>query len=304
MIHASNNDDDLSTDHAQARTGISEWPEDERPRERLLAHGAHALTDAELLAILLRVGVQGKSAVELGRELIRRFGSLQAMMSAPLSAWDGIKGLGAAKIAQLQAALELGRRAALPATREETFLKNTQQAAAYFSARLRGLPDEHFRVAYLNRQGRLLEDALIAEGTVDTVRPTIRSIVARALQANASALIAAHNHPSGAAEPSESDKILTRDLIAACHPIGIKVLEHVIVTEAGHFSFADTGLLDELSFDTLAPIPTSAASSTSSRRAASSTSCRITLTWTACAITRCGFPTRSSTSCITGSSPR
>jgi DNA repair protein RadC len=107
----------------------------------------------------------------------------------------------------------------------------------------------------LNRQGRLLEDALIAEGTVDTVRPTIRSIVARALQANASALIASHNHPSGKAEPSEADKILTRDLIAACHPIGIKILEHVIVTETGHFSFADTGLLDELSFDTLAPIP-------------------------------------------------
>lgn len=256
MTRASNKDDDLSAVPDRTRSGISEWPEDERPRERLLAHGAHALTDAELLAILLRVGVQGKSAVELGRELIRRFGSLQAMMSAPLSAWDGIKGLGMAKIAQLQAALELGRRAALPATREETFLKNTQQAAAYFLVRLRGLPDEHFRVAYLNRQGRLLEDALIAEGTVDTVHPTIRSIVARALQANASALIAAHNHPSGAAEPSESDKILTRDLIAACHPIGIKVLEHVIVTETGHFSFADTGLLDELSFDTLAPIPT------------------------------------------------
>lgn len=236
-------------------SGISEWPEDERPRERLLARGAHALTDAELIAILLRVGVQGKSAVEMARELFARFGSLPAMMAAPLSAWEGIKGLGTAKLAQLQAALELGRRAALPATREETFLKNTSQAATYFSARLRGLPDEHFRVAYLSRQGRLLDDALMAEGTVDTVRPTIRSIVARALQTNASALIAAHNHPSGAAEPSEADKLLTRDLIAACHPIGVKVLEHVVVTDNGHFSFADTGLLDELSMETLAPIP-------------------------------------------------
>ena len=242
-----------STKHIPS--GIAQWPKDERPRERLLSRGPHALTDTELLAILLRVGVQGKSAVELGRELLDRFGSVQAMMSAPLSAWDGIKGLKDAKLAQLLAALELGRRAALPANREKVILKSTRQAAEYFAARLRGLPDEHFRVAYLNRQGRLLEDALIAQGTVDTVRPPIRSIVARALQTNASALIAAHNHPSGAAEPSEADQVLTRDLIATCHPLGLKVLEHVIVADDGCFSFADTGLLDELGLETLSPLP-------------------------------------------------
>ncbi|MBT9132931.1 MAG: hypothetical protein DDT33_01462 [Firmicutes bacterium] len=236
-------------------TGIASWPEDERPRERLLSRGPHALTDAELLAILLRVGVEGKSAVELGRELLQHFGSMQAMMSAPLSAWDGIKGLGIAKRAQLLAALELGRRVALPNIREHTIIKSTKQAADYFVARLRGLPDEHFRIAYLNRQGRLLEDALITEGTVDTVRPPIRSIIARSLQSNASALIAAHNHPSGVAEPSETDKLLTRDLIAACHPLGIKLLDHVIVTENEHYSFADTYLLDELANETLAPFP-------------------------------------------------
>jgi len=237
------------------RSGIAQWPEDERPRERLLSRGPHALTDAELLAILLHVGVQGKSAVELGRELIKRFGSVQGMLSTPMSAWDGIKGLGDAKRAQLLAALELGRRAALPTVREHTVIKSTQQAAEYFVTRLRGLADEHFRVAYLNRQGRLLDDALIAEGTVDTVHPPIRSIVARALQVNASAIIAAHNHPSGAAEPSEADRLLTRDLIAACHPMGIKVLEHLIVTADAHFSFADTGLLDELGLETLSPLP-------------------------------------------------
>lgn len=236
-------------------SGIAKWPEDERPRERLLSRGPHALTEAELIAIVLRVGVEGKNAVELGRDLLEHFGSLQAMMAAPLAEWETIKGLGTAKIAQIQAALELGRRAANPTAREKTFIKSTREAAGYFSARLRGLPDEHFRVAYLNRQGRLLDDALIAQGTVDTVRPPIRSIVARALQTNASALIAAHNHPSGAAEPSESDRDLTRDLIAACHPLGIKVLEHVIVVEGGHFSFADTGLLDALALETLAPLP-------------------------------------------------
>lgn len=257
MSHTNENDDAVSAVVKAVRSGIAAWPEDERPRERLLSRGAHALTDAELLAILLRVGVQGKSAVELGRELLVRFGSIQAMMTAPLAAWDGIRGLGNAKLAQLQAALELGKRAALPASRAETILKSTTQAAEYFTARLRGLADEHFRVACLKRQARLLEDALIAEGTADTVRPALRSIVARAIQTNATALIAVHNHPSGSAVPSEADKILTRDLIAACHPVGVKVLEHVIVAENAYYSFADTGLLDELGLETLAPLPVS-----------------------------------------------
>jgi len=245
----------MNTHPRKEPSGIARWPEDERPRERLLTRGPHALTEAELVGIILRVGVEGKNAVELGRDLLEHFGSLQAMMAAPLAEWFTIKGLGQAKIAQLQAALELGRRAANPTIREDTIIKSTRQAAEYFSARLRSLPDEHFRVAYLNRKGRLLDDALIAQGTVDTARPPIRSIVARALQTNASALIAAHNHPSGAAEPSESDRALTRDLIAACHPLGIKLLEHVIIIEGGYFSFADTGLLESLALETLAPLP-------------------------------------------------
>lgn len=231
--------------------GIASWPEDERPRERLLSRGSHSLTDAEVIAILLRVGVQGKSAVELGRELLKRFGTVQAMMSAPVTAWDGMKGLGKAKCAQLLAGLELGRRAALPLIREKTIIKSTQQAANYFSARLQSLPEEHFRVAYINRQGRLLDDALIAEGTVDSVRPHIRTIISRALQTNASAIIAAHNHPSGMAEPSEVDKLLTRDIISACHSLGIKVLDHLIVVDNQFFSFADSGLLDEINLETL-----------------------------------------------------
>lgn len=235
--------------------GIVSWPEDERPRERLITRGPHALTDAELIAILLRVGVTGKSAIELGRDLLSRFGSIRNMMTAPLAAWQEIKGLGKAKVAQLHAALELGRRAALPGAGEKSIIKSTRQAADYFTVRLRGLAEEHFRVAYLSRQGRLLEDALLAAGTVDTVRPHIRTIISRALQANASALIAGHNHPSGTAEPSESDKLLTRDLIAACHPIGIRVLDHLIITESACFSFADCGLLDELALDTLSPSP-------------------------------------------------
>ncbi len=236
-------------------TGIAAWPEDERPRERLLARGAEALTDAELLAILLRTGVQGKSAVELGRELLLRFGSLQAMMSAPLTAWNDIKGLKDAKLAQLLAALEVGRRASLPGASEKTTIKNTTQATDYFAARLRRLAEEHFRVIYLSAIGILLDDSLIAKGTVNTVYPPVRSIVARALQTNAAALIAAHNHPSGSLTPSDADKTLTRDLIAACHPLGIAVLDHLIVGEDGCFSFADTGLLRDISLSTLTPLP-------------------------------------------------
>lgn len=235
----------------RAKSGIAQWPEDERPRERLLTRGAHSLTDAELVAILLRVGVQGKNAVTLARELLEKFGSLQGMMAAPLSAWDDIKGVKGAKLAQLQAALEIGRRVSLPTVRERTTIKSTSQAAAYFAARLRGLPHEHFRVAYLNRLGRVLDDALIAEGTVDSVRPPVRVIVAHALQTNASTLILAHNHPSGLAQPSESDQSLTREIIAACRPLGLRVLEHVIVAESGQYSFADSGLLDELSLETV-----------------------------------------------------
>ncbi|MCL2046450.1 MAG: DNA repair protein RadC [Oscillospiraceae bacterium] len=209
------------------------------------------MTDAEILAVLLRTGVKGQSAVELGREVLKHFGSLQEMMAAPTSAWVGIKGLGAAKQAQLFAALELGRRVALPDTREKTVIKSSKQAAEYYASRLRGLSEEHFRIAFINRQGRLLNDALIAEGVVDSVNPYLRTIVAKALQTNASALIAAHNHPSGIAYPSESDKSLTANLISACRLISVSVLDHVIVTSEGIFSFADSGLLDVLSLESL-----------------------------------------------------
>src|SRR5690606_32171984 len=201
-------------------TGIAAWPQDERPRERLLAKGAQALTDAELLAILMRIGVKGTSAVEMARQLIKQFGSLRAMAKAPVIALLEVKGMKGAKAAQLIAAMEIARRASVPAKRGQLVMKNTTAVAEYLRERLRGLSEEHFRVLYLNRRNALLEDALIAEGSVAAVRPSLRKIIARALQVNASALIAAHNHPSGAAEPSESDRLLTQDLIAASRPLG------------------------------------------------------------------------------------
>lgn len=235
--------------------GIVSWPEDERPRERLLSRGPHALTDAELIAILVRVGFQGTNAVELGRKLLKQFGTLRAMSEAPLSALLDMKGLKGAKVAQLAAAMEIARRVSLPDKRGKIQIKNTEQATNYLRERLRGLADEHFRVLYLNKVNHLLEDALLAQGAVDNVRPPIRSIVARALQVNASSLIAAHNHPSGLAEPSESDRLLTGDLISALRPLGMRILDHIIVGEEVTYSFADSGLLDELTLECLAPYP-------------------------------------------------
>lgn len=234
-------------------TGIVSWPEEERPRERLLSRGAQALTDAELVAILIRVGFRGTSAVELGRQILKRFGSLHAMAEAPVLALLDFKGLKGAKASQLVAAMEIARRVAVPRERKQLQIKSTSAAADYLRERLRGLASEQFRVLYLNRRGALLDDALIAEGAVDSVRPSLRGIIARALQTNASALIAAHNHPSGAAEPSESDRLLTQDLIAAARSVGLKVLDHVIVAKDAAFSFADSGLLDELELTCLAP---------------------------------------------------
>jgi DNA repair protein RadC len=226
--------------------GIVSWPEEERPRERLLTRGPQALTDAELIAILIRVGYKGTSAVELGRQLLKRFGSLRAMVEAPLIALLDVKGLKGAKAAQLMAAMEITRRVVVPTKRSHLQIKGTTAAMNYLRERLTGLAEEQFRVLYLNRRKALLDDALIAQGTVDSVRPLLRSIITHALQVNASTLIAAHNHPSGAAEPSESDRLLTRDLISAARPVGLKVLDHLIVGEETVYSFADNGLLDEL----------------------------------------------------------
>ncbi|OQZ01972.1 MAG: hypothetical protein B6D35_01940 [Candidatus Brocadia sp. UTAMX2] len=235
--------------------GIVSWPVEERPRERLLSRGPHSLTDAELIAILVRVGFQGTNAVELGRNLMKQFGSLRAMAEAPLSAMFDVKGLKGAKVAQLAAAMEIVRRVSLPDGKKRIQIKGTAQAGEYVKERLRGLPDEHFRVLYLNRQNRLLDDVLIAQGVVDGVKPPVRIIIIHALRTNASSLIAAHNHPSGAIEPSESDIILTQDLISATRPLGMKILDHIIVGEETTYSFADSGLLDELELESFSPYP-------------------------------------------------
>jgi DNA repair protein RadC len=205
------------------------------------------------VAILVRVGFKGTSAVELGRQLLKQFGSLRAMVEASVIALLEVKGLKGAKAAQLLAAMEIARRVAVPRQCGDLVIKSTTGAAAYLRERMCGLSEEQFRVLYLNRRYALLEDVLIAQGSVESVRPALRTIVMRALQANASALIAAHNHPSGVADASESDRLLTQDMITATRPLALKLLDHVIIAEETTFSFADSGLLDELELLCLAP---------------------------------------------------
>jgi DNA repair protein RadC len=154
--------------------GIVSWPQEERPRERLMSRGAQALTDAELVAILVRVGFKGTSAVELGRQLLKQFGSLRAMVEAPVIALLEVKGLKGAKAAQLLAAMEIARRVAVPVQRGELVIKSTTGAAEYLREPMCGMSEEQFRVLYLNRRYALLEDTLIAQGSVESVRPSLR----------------------------------------------------------------------------------------------------------------------------------
>lgn len=190
--------------------GIVSWPEEERPRERLLTRGPEALTDAELIGILVRVGYKGTSAVELGRILLKRFGSLRAMVEAPVIALLDVKGLKGAKAAQLTAAMEISRRVVVPTKRSHLQIKGTKAATDYLQGRLNGLSEEQFRVLFLNRRNALLDDTLIAQGAVDSVRPILRRIFARALQVNADALIAAHNYD----KLPEEEKEKLRPLVA------------------------------------------------------------------------------------------
>lgn len=247
--------------------GIGAWPAEERPRERLLRRGPDALTDAELVAILLRVGTRGVSAVALARQLLERFGSLRALAEAPILALLAVKGLKEAKAAQLAAALEISRRIGTAPEDRPPRITSSEQAGDYLRRRLGSLPDEHFRVLYLNRRSAVLRDSLIARGDVGAVNASLRRIMAQALECNATALIAAHNHPSGNREPSESDRLLTKDLIAAARPMGIRVLDHVIVAGDSYFSFADSGDLEDLELECLAPGAAEAAPRWTARRA-------------------------------------
>jgi DNA repair protein RadC len=224
---------------------IVNWPEDDRPREKLLKHGAHTLSNAELLAILIRTGVKGSSAVDLGRELLRKFKTLRQMSASDAAEFREIKGLSDAKVAQIKAAVELGRRMMSEERALDRAIRSSSDVADYLTPLLRDLKHEVFKVVLLDRGNKVLDVADIDEGDVAKTQPSIRRIMLRTVQAYAAGLIAVHNHPSGDPAPSEQDKILTRDLVIAGRAMDIRVFDHLIIGDERYFSFADEGLIEE-----------------------------------------------------------
>lgn len=222
---------------------IRDWPSDERPREKLLAKGPAALSDAELLAIFLRTGVAGKSAVELARDLITSFGSLRALLRADLPGFCAAKGLGPAKYAQLQAVLELARRHLAEELQRSDALTDPLAAERYLRARLRDLDHEVFAALFLDAQHRVLAFEILARGTLDGAAVYPREVVKAALRQQAAAVIFAHNHPSGVVEPSAADRALTERLRQALATIEVRVLDHLVIGEGTPASFAARGWL-------------------------------------------------------------
>lgn len=222
---------------------ITDWPAAERPREKLLERGAAALSDAELLAIFLRTGVAGQTAVDLARTLLDRFGGLRRLLEAGAIEFCGAHGLGHAKFAQLQAVLEMARRHLQENLRSRDALANPGATRQYLRAQLRCEAREVFAALFLDSQNRVLMFERLFYGTIDGAAVHPRELVKRCLQLNAAAVIVAHNHPSGIAEPSQADRRITQHLRAALDLMDIRLLDHVVVGDADTVSFADRGWL-------------------------------------------------------------
>lgn len=222
---------------------ITDWPEDDRPREKLLRQGAHALSDAELLAVFLRVGTAGKSAVDLGRELIHHFGSLNHLFAASLPEFSAIKGMGTAKYTQLQAVLEMAKRSLAEQMKERITLSSPKVVQDYLRLLLAFKTYEVFVCLYLDTQNRLIRTEELFRGTLSQASVYPREVAKQALAHNAASLIFAHNHPSGFAEPSRADHHLTQHLKQALALLDIQVLDHIIVANQQTFSFAEHGQL-------------------------------------------------------------
>ena len=223
--------------------GISDWPEQQRPRERLIQHGAGVLSDQELLAVFLRTGVAGKSAVELGRDLLTQFGSLNRMFNASLAEFSTVHGLGPAKFAQLQAVMELAKRAMHEELAGGIKLDAPEAVKQYLRAHLGRQAHESFVVLFLDVKNRLLASEDMFSGTLTHTSVHPREVVKAALRHNAASVMLAHNHPSGAPEPSEADLLLTRALMQALALVEVRVLDHFVVAGPQVHSFAEHGQL-------------------------------------------------------------
>ena len=222
---------------------ITDWPAAERPREKLLELGVSALSDAELLAIFLRVGVVGKSAVVLARDLLTRFGSLTGIFAASQADLSQVHGIGASKYVQLQAIFEMSRRALNEQMQVKDMLSSPQQVRDFLCLKLGSLSREVFVVLFLDAQNRMIMSEEMFSGTLTQTSVYPREVVKKALHHNAASVIFAHNHPSGIAKPSQADELITKQLKQALALVDVRVLDHFIVAGNTTFSFVERGLL-------------------------------------------------------------
>ena len=220
---------------------IRDWPAAERPREKLLEQGAASLSDAELLAIFLRTGVAGKSAVDLARHLLHQFGILRRLLEADQLTFSRQLGLGPAKFAQLQAVVEMARRYLAEKLRRDSVLENPLVVRDYLKSMLRHEPHEVFGCLFLDTKHRVLAFEALFQGSIDSTSVYPRQVVKRALAHNAAAVILCHNHPSGIAEPSHADRVVTRRLKEALDLVDVRVLDHFIIGEGDPLSMAEYG---------------------------------------------------------------
>ena len=231
---------------AKYSTSINSWPQEDRPREKLLRHGEHTLSDSELLAIIIRCGWRGLSAVDLARRILCKFKTLRNLSHTDPAQWEEFRGLGLGnvKISQIKAAVEISRRL------KETEVKlsraridSSADVAQILMPRLRDLKKEVFKVIFLDSQSRIIDIIEAGEGTVNQAKPILREIYHKALQSFAPFLICVHNHPAGNPEPSTEDKKFTRQLIKAGEILSVKALDHIIIGNDDYFSFLDAGWL-------------------------------------------------------------
>jgi DNA repair protein RadC len=222
---------------------ITDWPAAERPREKLIELGAEALSDAELLAIFLRVGVTGKSAVDLARDLLTQFASLNGIFAATEHELIQVHGIGTSKYVQLQAIFEMSRRALNEQLQQRDVLKSPQAVRDYLVLKLGSLTKEVFLVLFLDTQNRLVATEEMFSGSLKETSVYPREVLKRALHHNAAAVIFAHNHPSGIAQQSQADEMITKQLKQALALVDVRVLDHFIVAGNTTLSFSERGLL-------------------------------------------------------------
>lgn len=222
---------------------IKSWPQSERPREKLLHQGVSSLSDAELLAIFIQTGTQGATAVDVARNLLQQFGGLASLLSADKQSFCSARGLGEARFSLLQAALEISRRQVYETLGREDVLSSPEHVRHYLSLHLTGLQHEVFAALFLDNRHRVIEYQELFSGTIDSAAVYPREVVKRCLRCNAAAVIFAHNHPSGVAEPSDTDVRLTRKLSDALALVDVRVLDHLVIGQGVQTSLAERGLM-------------------------------------------------------------